>query len=219
MIKTLVTGLTIVSLTQNFCEGVYPHFVTPIELINNNIEYQKNLEKQNMLKEMGEALYHIQQEKQRKLQQYYDNICYYNPYNVSEPSNISKERISKLLEGTSFNNEDVIETMYNGERNNIPINAVFLISMLRWESGHGFSKLAQSHNNISSVKSRSGNWRSYNSYNECVIETIELLTKDYLNPNGKYYNGKSIWNINEKYCETNEWADSINKIAQEIRNK
>lgn len=219
MIKTLVTGLTIVSLTQNFCEGVYPHFVTPIELINNNIEYQDNLRKQNMLKEIGQALHETQQRKQKELEQYYDNICYYNPYDIKEPSNISRERMSKLLEGTSFNNKDVIETIYNGERSENPVNAVFLISMLRWESGHGYSKLAKSNNNISSVKSRSGSWRSYNSYEECVQEVIELLSRDYLNENGKYYNGTSIWNINEKYCETNEWADSINKIAQEIRSK
>lgn len=222
MINNLITGLTVITVAQNgFCEGVNPHFVTPIELINSNIEYQKDLKNKLKIQEINKSLYDLQQKKKREqeLQQYYDNICYCNIYNLTEPSNISKNKIKELLQGTTFNNDDVVNIIKSSESMNTPVNSIFLIGLLRWESGHGKSRLAQNKNNIASIKSRDGGWRAYNSYDECISEAIELLSVDYLNPNGKYYNGTSIWNVGVKYCEGNEWADNVNKIINELKNK
>lgn len=222
MINNIITGLTIISLAQNgFCEGVNPHFVTPIELINNNIEYQNNLKEQLMIQEMNKSLHNIQEQRRKEieLQKYYDNICYCNIYNLTEPSNISVNKIKELLQGTTFNNDDVANIIKSSESMSTPVNSVFLISLLRWESGHGKSALSQNKNNIASIRSRDGGWRNYNSYSECILEAIELLSVDYLNPNGKYYNGTSIWNVGVKYCEGDEWADNVNKIINELRSK
>lgn len=197
---------------NTFCRNEHMNYVSPYELIFSNIKYQDELRKYKIWKELQKKL------QEKAIQQYYDNICYYNPNNISEISNISTNKIKELLNGTSFNTDDIANTIKYGETLEHPINAIFLISMLRWESGHGWSELARTHNNISSVKSRSGGWRVYDSYNECVLETIGLVSNQYLDPNGNYYNGKSIWSINEKYCETNEWADNINKIASELIN-
>ena len=39
----------------------------------------------------------------------------------------------------------------------------------------------------------------------------------YLNEDGAYYNGKSIWAVNIKYCEdSSPWADMINSIANDL---
>lgn len=223
MIKTIITGLTIItSLSGGFCKGVNPKFIQPIELINNNIEYQKNLKRKNMIKEMrvslGEQIKKKKQEERLKQKQY-DEACYFNPNDVREISNISKDKINELLEGSSYhNNQDVIDKIYEAERLEPSVNAVILISLVRHESGHGNSQLVSSHNNTSGMRSRSGGWQYYDSVADSIRDTTRLLSEHYLNPNDKFYfNGYSLWDIQKRYCPEGNWADKIINVANNLK--
>ena len=38
----------------------------------------------------------------------------------------------------------------------------------------------------------------------------------YLTETGTYYNGTSIYDVNIRYCEGNQWAYNLNTIAKEL---
>ena len=226
MITEIVIGLTTLTTPAQsdvvFCEGVQPHFVPVIELIESNIEYQKNLEQKLMIQEMNEALHKNleEQKRQKELQQYYDNISYYNPYDIREVSNISKNKINELLKGSAFyNDQTVIDAIYNAERLETPVNALIVIGLVRLESGHGYSKLATSKNNTSGMRSRGGGWASYSSVGDSIRDTTRLLSEHYLNPNDDfYYNGVSLWNVRTKYCQDrSNWEGSIISVIESIK--
>ena len=225
MITELITGLTLLTTTQatTFCEGVLPHFVPTIELIESNIEYQKDLEQKAKIKELNEALHKSLEEqirRQEELQQYYDNICYYNPNDITEVSNISKNKINELLKGSAFyNDQTVVDAIFDGERKETPVNALITIGLIRLESGHGYSNLATSRNNTSGMKSRGGDWASYSCVGDSVRDTTRLLSEHYLNPNDDfYYNGTSLWNVRTKYCQDrSNWEGSIISVIESVK--
>ena len=57
------------------------------------------------------------------------------------------------------------------------------------------------------------------------MQTAKLIKSEYLNENGQWYNGKSIWAINMNYSrnENNDinykWSDTINQIAYDLVKK
>lgn len=155
-------------------------------------------------------------EKQRNI----DQTCYFNPDNVTEISNISIERIYQLLEGTSFQNWDCAQVIYDGERRDVPVNALFIISIARQESGHGYSNYAIELNNITSYKLNPTTYRSFSSKAECLQSTINLLSKEYLRSNGQWYNGISVFDVNENYFPgKNTWGSDVIKMSKYIKEK
>lgn len=135
---------------------------------------------------------------------------HYNPYNLREPSNLSEQQIYNMLEGTKL--QKLSHAYYRLEKQ-YGINAIFLMSLNSLESGYGTSNLAQSKNNIGGIKSSSG-WRYFDSWDSCLEYIASLINSKYLNRDGCYYNGLSIWNINTRYCEENDWSAKINHIAE-----
>ena len=59
----------------------------------------------------------------------------------------------------------------------------------------------------------------FESWTECLQETARLLREQYLNQNGKYYVGSSIWNVNVHYSTSEHWADEIISIVNDYSNK
>ena len=191
---------------------------------NKSYNIDKSIKEYNDLKQkVEERLMVIEEREKQKIieeQKKYDDNCYYNPYNLTEKSNISIEKCYELLKGTTYQNYEVAESFVNSEKLDVPINTLFLIALTRIESLHGKSNLSQSNNNISSWRTpnRGNGWRYFNSKSHCVDETALLLSNNYLNENGQFYKGKSIWDVNKLYCEENEWADNINKMINILRN-
>ena len=165
----------------------------------------------------------IRQEQERlKREQERNSICF-NPYNLLEVSNMSVDRISYVLpEGLKH----LASAFYDVEQN-YGVNSIFLISLVREESGNGTSDYAIYRNNVGGVRNSDGSYRHFNSQYESVDYIGRLIKKHYLTPHqfingeevGLYYNGTSIWNVNIKYCEGTEWAEKLNKIAYETLEK
>lgn len=139
----------------------------------------------------------------------------YNPYNLLEPSNITREEAYEMLEGTAL---QTLSNAYVYMEELYGVNAIYLMSLSAEESGWGRSQLAITHNNIGGIKSSNG-WMYFSDWGECLDYKARLLKNQYLSENGDYFNGYSIWNVNIKYCEQDTWSDNINSIAYGLLDK
>ncbi len=173
------------------------------------------IQKQRELELEQERLRQEELERQRLAEIEANRVVTYNPYNLLEPSNITREEAYIMLEGTAL---QTLSNAYVYMEELYGVNAIYLMSLSAEESGWGRSQLAITHNNIGGIKSSNG-WMYFSDWGECLDYKARLLKNQYLSENGDYFNGYSIWNVNIKYCEQNTWADNINSIAYGLLNK
>lgn len=144
------------------------------------------------------------------------DIPSYNIYDLRQVSNLSEEALSRILEGTQlqqFSSKFVeCEEKYN-------INLLFVVAICALESSWGTSNMANTLNNLTGIGAFDGTGTgfSFNTKEDCIDSTFRLLAYDYLNSNGKHFNGFSVWNVNVKYCTTEGWAESIIKIMNQLK--
>ncbi len=167
---------------------------------------------------------------------------------ISKLSGLSKEEFVKLVQNMDYDYTGVFKR--NAEfiwdiTHKYQINEIFFMGIIALESGWGSSKDAISTNNYTSqmkvvtikkeikgktVTVRKQILRSYSSEKECLKQTAEHLHKDYLNENsGEYYNGKTIYAINENYCIPGyhkdgtlykyQWGDKVYRCMKTIVGK
>lgn len=178
--------------------------------------YEKyKIEEQKRIEAEQERLRQEELERQRLAEIEANRVVTYNPYNLLEPSNITREEAYIMLEGTAL---QTLSNAYVYMEELYGVNAIYLMSLSAEESGWGRSQLAITHNNIGGIKSSNG-WMYFSDWGECLDYKARLLKNQYLSENGDYFNGYSIWNVNIKYCEQNTWADNINSIAYGLLNK
>lgn len=173
------------------------------------------IQKQRELELEQERLRQEELERKRLAEIEANRVVTYNPYNLLEPSNITREEVYIMLEGTAL---QTLSNAYVYMEELYGVNAIYLMSLSAEESGWGRSQLAITHNNIGGIKSSNG-WMYFSDWGECLDYKARLLKNQYLSENGYYFNGYSIWNVNIKYCEQNTWADNINSIAYGLLNK
>jgi Beta- N-acetylglucosaminidase len=159
------------------------------------------------------------QEELKRIQDNYDKACYYDLDDLSKSSNISVKRAYELLKDTSYQTWEMAEKFVEAEHYSTPVNAVFAISITRHESYHGYSDLAKNRNNITSWRNSDGSWRYFDSKLECVDKTENMISSEYLNPKGLFFNGKSIYGVGKDYCEGNTWAGYIQDMMHYITTK
>ena len=197
-------------------EFVISKFIEPKEHMKATIEEKIQADKQQMIKEMNQALGKQIQE-QRERQKQYDINKYCNLNDIREISNISREEIRNLLKDTTYCNDSVINTLYNGERKNNPVNCLIVIAISKLEGAYGKSKLANTHNNIGGMTSRAGEFKAYDSHAESIQDIIELLSDYYANIDNKSFVGYDIWSIGKTYCEGDTWSNKVTQIIQEMK--
>jgi len=140
----------------------------------------------------------------------------FNPYDVTELSNLNKEQIYQMLEGTEL--ITLVDAFYWYEQE-YNVNLIFIASIVALESSWGRSSLAISHNNLTGYIGRSGQYYSFNNWGESLEETFRLIGDEYTKEEGLFYNGKSVWDINQKYCELSSWTDKVITIGNELISK
>lgn len=147
-------------------------------------------------------------------------VPHFNPYNINELSNLSKEQMYTMLEDTAL--VTLVDAFYWYEQQ-YQVNAIFMMSLTAEESGWGRSSLAISNNNLSGHKSLTGGWAYYSDWGECLEESFRLIGEEYTSPAGRFYTGPSIYDINLVYCpdpvNPNSWANNLNSIAQNLLGK
>lgn len=101
--------------------------------------------------------------------------------------------------------------------NELGINPFFILGIINAENPilHGkFSNIVAKKNNLMS-------WTSYdndpfnkstmfNSYSAAVIHPARFLSKNYLDPNGKYYVDGSVKGVNKYYATDQNWHNNVN---------
>lgn len=207
----------------HFSPSIEYEFVTPQEKFDNfmrDFEYTKQqriLEAERVQREAEEAerLRLIAEEEERLRQPHF------NPYNITELSNLTKEQMYRMLEGTAL--VTLVDAYYWYEQA-YGINAIFLMSLNAEESGWGRSELAITRNNLSGHKDYyTGDWKYYSDWGQCVEESFRLISEEYVSPDGDYYCGPSIYDINLTYCpdpvDPNSWANNITNIGYRLLSK
>lgn len=195
----------------------YDFSTTREDMLETRDKYFAEKERQRLIEEERQRAEaeRLRLEEERRLFEEQSKKPTYNPYDLSTPSNITREQAYQMLEGTAL---QAASNAYVYAEEVYGVNAIWLMSLNAEESGWGRSSLAMSHNNLGGVKNGS-NWRYFDNWGECIYYIANLIKTHYLSEDGLYYNGKSIWNVNVKYCETSQWSDNINNIAYELLNK
>ena len=128
----------------------------------------------------------------------------YSQNDVRVKSGLSQEKIEQLL---PKNMKSLAPAFYKIENSKKPINALFLASVVRLETGNGTSYSYRARNNVGGVMGRSG-LRTFSSKEECLYYMQDFLYRGYIN-NGR----RNVWNIGSKYCVGGNWAYKVNRLA------
>lgn len=141
----------------------------------------------------------------------------FNQSNLKSRSGVDAQRLNKVLEDTGL--AGLGSTYVDAERL-YGVNAIFLTALTAQESGWGNSNRAKTQNNLSgyAVYSDSSAGKTFSSKSTSIYATAKLLSNDYLNPNGKYYRGGNIFEVNSVYCPNDgyDWANKITSIAHDL---
>lgn len=164
----------------------------------------------------------IEDENNRK-----ENVTYHYS-NVTIKSGITAEELKQCINIYNPNNaiSGLTEAIVLAEKK-YNINAFFLTAIIAHESTWGKSNRAINQNNLGGVEvySATSTGKTYNSKKSSVFGIAKFLRRDYLNTDGKYYNGLSTSDVNTAYCLKNDrkttdyhWTESINNIANGLEN-
>lgn len=200
----------------NEIQNLYEH---DTKLNENLLNYKSIKWKQLCIKKYEEELKNIQIKKQKHINNINRKVVY-NPYNINIISNANSLHMKRALKGTSMESlSDYLieaEKVYN-------VNAFFLAGLVANESGWNTSYRAKSQNNVTGhrVYTSLSRGSSFDSKEECIMKTAQMLRQNYLDTDGEHYNGLSIWNINLKYCQKSnkpnmQWSETINSIAYRL---
>jgi hypothetical protein len=137
---------------------------------------------------------------------------------LRQPSNVSKEQLNTLLAGTPLEGYgwDFLKAEHE-----YGVNAIFLLSKMRFESSLGKSPVAQSNNNLGGFKANNGEWMKFDNFNESIDYSGKLLSEKYLVEDGSYYNGTALRDVNIRYCLNDDgsidwrWSSGIENFASQ----
>lgn len=129
------------------------------------------------------------------------------PEDTTQKSNLAPEMFEALLPpGLS----GLGQAFYDGEQLH-NLNGLFVLSIVRLESGNGQSRLARIRNNLGGIKSGGSSYRTFVSKDECIAYMFDLLDRKYVSQ-GRV----TIEKIGRIYCEGGSWAPKVTKIMNEL---
>lgn len=199
-----------------------------IELKENNLN--SKIQKQNLQKKKIRLNNAIHLEKQslrksninQKPQKTFQPINVHNitRYDLRTPSNLTVEQAEKILKNTNL---EGLGSAYVTAEQKYGVNALYLIAHSALESGWGTSKLAKEKNNLFGIGAYDSDpYNSaftFKSKEECILFIAQYISKEYLNENGKHYNGPHLEGIGIKYASDKEWAQKVSDVIIYIQRK
>lgn len=126
---------------------------------------------------------------------------------ITQKSNLVPDMIEALLP------EDLKglgQAFCDGEEKH-NINALFVLAIVRLESGNGTSYLAQDKNNLGGIKSGGEGYRAFASKEECIAYMFDLLDRLYISKGRD-----TIDKIGHVYCATSGWIPQVKSIMREL---
>ncbi len=216
------------------------------EIENKKIEEErdkKNLERENNLKIREEAEKKNQQNNSSNVD---PNLCgagsctataTFDPEDLTKASNLTVSEltltITKYAEGRDSRVKNFIPLApaFIKAEKDYGVNAIGIMSIDAHESGWASEKLARLCNNLGGyrgkgsrpcpVSNHEGGFSGYNSKEEFIDKQASKLKTNYLTPGGKFYNGKGLRGISQKYLTggKDHWVNNITKIGTTMAKK
>lgn len=175
-------------------------------------EAEKSVEEQKPVAEQKQEVEKVVEIKEEVKKEVKDvKTPHFNPNNLLEKSNLTRDDAYRMLKGSKLQS---VSSHYIYAEETYGVNAIFLMGLTSLESGHGTSNIAISNNNIGGVRKGSGEYSSFSSWESCISYIANLISKYYLKDDATYFSGRSIWDVNENYCENSDWADKIVSIGK-----
>jgi len=132
------------------------------------------------------------------------------PEDITQKSNLTPEMLEALMPPAL---SGLGQAFYNGEQLH-NINALFVLAIVRLESGNGTSHLARIQNNLGGIKSGEEGYRTFASKDECVSYMFDLLDRKYISKGRA-----TIPAIAVVYCETGGWSPQVTGIMHHLISK
>lgn len=100
------------------------------------------------------------------------------------------------------------------------VNAVFACAVACHESDFGRSAIARDKRNLFGMQAYDsdpyGSAKTYQTYKDSIDDFCKLISREYLNPGGLYYNGPSVAGVRVRYATDSEWGAKVLRHCQAI---
>lgn len=142
----------------------------------------------------------------------------YNSHDITASSNSNVMKMRRALTGTSMEN---LASYFIEAEQIYDINAFFLAGLIATESAWNTSQRAREQNNITghAVYNNASRGSSFSNKRQCIMATAKLLHESYVTINGEFYTGADIQEINRRYSVSDQWASTINDVANKLVTK
>ena len=189
--------------------------ITSLKTENKKIKISSK-ELKNTIDIMDKNIISLEQE--LKTNSSFNSFVHFNPNNITEPSGVSYEQLAYALKDTKLS--AYIDSFLTVEKN-YGINSLAMIGIVANESAWLNSDRTQRQNNVTgyAVYSDSSKGVSFSSIDESILTTAKLLQTDYINPQGSFYNGLSISDVNIMYSSDAKWNSTVASVANQLKDK
>lgn len=131
---------------------------------------------------------------------------YFNIYDITQLSELTAYEYDLILNGSKLEGKGYI---FENIEKEYGVNGLFILAIAKQESGLGSSNIAMKKNNLTGYMAydeNTGAARNFVDFEDCLMTTARAIKKNYLQEDGKYYHGKSIFSVNVKYCSQIDWS-------------
>ena len=189
--------------------------ITSLKTENEKIKISSK-ELKNTIDIMDKNIISLEQE--LKTNSSFNSFVHFNPNNINEPSGVSYEQLAYALKDTKLS--AYIDSFLTVEKN-YGINSLAMIGIVANESAWLNSDRTQRQNNVTgyAVYSDSSKGVSFSSIDESILTTAKLLQTDYINPQGRFYNGLSVSDVNIMYSSDAKWNSTVASVANQLKDK
>lgn len=137
--------------------------------------------------------------------------------NVMMKSGESIEKINNYLKNTPLENMGYI---FKEAEEKYGVNAYFLTAIAVLESDFGRSNIARDKNNLFGYGAYDNSpykmARKFETMDAGVFKVAKHLSENYLNENGKYFNGYDIESVGKRYATDKSWSKKVAIIVDKI---
>lgn len=145
--------------------------------------------------------------------------------------NISEDSYLYLLNKTDFTSDELENGLKNTNLTGLgkdfkdaedkyEINAILLMAMAKHETGNGNSYLAKEKNNLFGFNAIDQNpidaADKFKTKGESIDYVAKFLKENYLNKDGKFYNGISTSSIGKLYASDPYWSEKVDYMMKEV---
>lgn len=141
-----------------------------------------------------------------------DNMLYLN-----RKTSFTASELDSALKGTKL---EGLGPDFKRAEDELGVNAILLMAMAKHESGNGTSLLADEKNNLfgfNAIDQDPINEASkFKTKGDSIMHVAKFLKENYLDKNGRFYNGVSTEGIGQLYATDPDWSRKVSNMMVEV---